>query len=317
MFPAGILPPQTVFAIATDGSRFYTVETILDQAVYTLLGVKPGNYFVLSTGRTAPFARAASSGSGSAAVYRFGAGYTRSVPCGLTYSCKDHTLISIHVTAGASTGGIDPTDWYVDPGFYPTIPGGWSPVPAPHDPPPAFQDPAAAASYFAAADINGRYVGSQADCPINVACVWITGHRDGQAAAYFTAQAGSNGHLQNCVYYLISTASGWEALGGYQSQVCAGSGGTPFPTVGASGQVQVGLGDTGCVHVHSAPGLSAKVVGCLAPGTAIRIDDGPAYVAAVKPLPQIDLQSWTLDYWWHIAGRGWIVQTYVVTRHYG
>jgi hypothetical protein len=78
----------------------------------------------------------------------------------------------------------------------------------------------------------------------------------------------------------------------------------------------MGLGETGCVNVHSAPRLSAKVVGCLPNGTAVTIDDGPAYAAASPPLPQIDL-PWALDYWWHIVGRGWVVHAYVLTRHYG
>src|SRR5438034_7072553 len=43
-YPAGILPAQTVYAIATDGSRFFTVETVFGQRIYTMLGVAPGDY---------------------------------------------------------------------------------------------------------------------------------------------------------------------------------------------------------------------------------------------------------------------------------
>ena len=316
-YPAGRLLAQTVYATATDGTRFYTVETVSGQSAYTLLGVTPGDYFVLTTWP----GDVVSSSAGAEPIYRFPAGYTRAVPCGLTVDCQDHSLISVHVAAGATTSGIDPDDWYAPRDFYPPIPSGAAPA-RPGVPsnsslasPPTFQDPQQAAEYFAQAYTRGRYVQFSGYCPMNTACVWITGHRDGQAAAYFTVQAGSNGTTQDCAVYLISTASGWHAQGGYWSPVCS-SMGTPFPIVGANGQIQMGPGETGCVNVHSAPSLSAKVVACLSAGTAIALDDGPAYVPAPTPLPQTDL-PWALDYWWHIAGRGWVVHAYVLARHYG
>lgn len=308
-YPAGSLHAQTVYAIAIDGSRFYTLETVFGQSAYTLLGVPSGDYFVFTTPWDLP-------------GDRFQAGYTRAISCGLTVNCNDHSLISVHVAAGVTTSGIGPVDWYAPRDFYPLIPSGVPPARSgvpPYSslgaPPPTFQDAQQAAVYFAQASTRARSVQSSTACPFNIACVWITGKHDGQAAAYFTAQAGSNGSTQNCAIYLISTSSGWHVLGGYYSLVCSLAG-TPFPTVGGSGQIQVALGETGCVNVHSAPSLSAKVVACLPAGTAIALDDGPAYVPASNPLPQADL-PWALDYWWHIAGRGWVVHLYVLTRHYG
>jgi hypothetical protein len=64
------------------------------------------------------------------------------------------------------------------------------------------------------------------------------------------------------------------------------------------------LGETGCVNVRTAPAKTAQVVACLAGGTDVRVDDGPVYVVAGDP-PS------TLDVWWHIAGRGWIVHQYL------
>lgn len=325
-YPAGVQPAQTIYAIATDGSRFNTVETAFGQRTYTMLGVAPGDYFVFSVAPDfGALAGQASSSARSQSGYRFPAGYTKAVPCGLSISCSDHTPISVHVADGPTTSGVDPVDWYGPNGSFPLIPpSGAAPVRSGvpdystvSAPLPVFQDLKQAMQYVAMATTTARYVPAASACPVNVACVRMTSEHDGQAAAYFTVEAGSNGTTQNCDIYLISTSSGWQGLGGYvsASTVCSLTG-APFPSVGESGQIQMALGESGCVNVHSAPSLSAKVVGCLPLGTAVTIDDGPAYAPAAPPLPQIDL-PWALDYWWHIAGRGWVVHAYVLTRHYG
>jgi hypothetical protein len=323
-YPAGVLPAQTIYAIATDGSRFYTVETSFGQSTYTMLGVAPGDYFVFSA---APnfLPGQPSSSAGSQSGYRFPAGYTTAVPCGLSIACTDHTPISVHVASGPPTSGVDPVDWYGPNGSFPLIPpSGAAPVRSGVPdystvvtPLPLFQDLKQAMEYVAVAATTARYVPSGSACPVNVACIWMTGEHDGPAAAYFTVEAGSNGTTQNCAIYLVGTSSGWQGLGGYvgSSTVCSLTG-APFPSVGESGQIQMALGETGCVNLHSAPSLSAKVVGCLPKGTVVTIDDGPAYAPASPPLPQVDL-PWALDYWWHIAGQGWVVHAYVLTRHYG
>jgi hypothetical protein len=148
--------------------------------------------------------------------------------------------------------------------------------------------------------------------------VWMTAEQDGQSAANSTVVAGSNGITQKCAIYLVSTPSGWQGLGGDVGidSVCSPTG-APFPGLGEHGQIQMGLGQTGCVNVHSTPSLSARVVGCLPDGSPVVVDGGPAYVPASPPLPSIDLALATLDYWWHIAGQGWVVHAYLLTRHYG
>jgi hypothetical protein len=323
-YPAGVLPAQTIYAITTGGSRFYTLETAFGQRTYTMLGVAPGDYFVFSI-TTNFLPGQASSSARSQSGYRFPAGYTKAVPCGLSIACSDHTPISVHVAGGATTSGVDPVDWYGPNDSFPLIPpSGAAPVRSGVPdystvvaPLPLFKDLNKAMQYVAVAATTARYVQSSSACPVNVACVRMTGEHDGQAAAYFTVEAGSNSTTQNCDVYLVSTSSGWQGLGGYvwSSIVCSLTG-APFPSVGESGQIQMALGETGCVNVHSAPSLSAKVVGCLPKGTAVAIDDGPAYAPASPPLPQIDL-PWALDYWWHIVGRGWVVHAYVLTRRYG
>jgi hypothetical protein len=326
--PTGVLPAQTVYAIATQGSRFFTVETAFDQSTYKMVGVAAGDYFVLTVAPASYYVSnvAISAARRGAAAYRFPAGYTKSVQCGLAAGCDDHSLISIHVSAGTTTSGIDPTDWYAPMGALPVIP------PA-GDAPGYRQDVpdvpiGSLAGYFpdsmvtfelplmAAVATTSRYVAAKTDCPANIACAWTIGRHDGSSAAYYTVQAGSNGTTQTCAIYTISTSTSWGFLSGSASGVVCSSNGGPFPSVGQSGQIQMALGEKGCVNVHATPSLSAKVVTCLPAGTAISIDDGPAYVPATTPFPNTDL-PWALDYWWHVAGQGWVVHAYVVARHYG
>jgi hypothetical protein len=326
-YPAGILPAETVYALATDNSRFFTVETAFGQSTYTMLGVAAGDYFVLAVAPASYYLpiSAISAARGGGSVYRFPAGFTKSVQCGLSIGCDDHSLISIHVASGTTTSGVAPIDWYAPIGTFPIIPpSGAAPLRqgVPDVPTGSLAGffPDSVVTFelelMAASATTSRYVASKTDCPVNIACVWTVGRHDGSSAAYYTLQAGSNETTQTCAIYIISTSTGWEFLSGSASGVVCSSNGEPFPSVGQSGQIQMALGEKGCVNVHSTPSLSAKVVACLPAGTAISVDDGPAYVPATPPLPQTDL-PWALDYWWHIAGRGWVVHAYVLTRHYG
>src|SRR6202011_1555227 len=96
---AGVLPAQTIYAITADGSRFFTAETAFGQRTYTLLGVAPGDYFVFSVAPNSLPGQASSSAL-SQSGYRFPAGYTKAVPCGLSIACSDHTPISVAVAGG-------------------------------------------------------------------------------------------------------------------------------------------------------------------------------------------------------------------------
>lgn len=44
--------------------------------------------------------------------FAFGGSYSEAVPCGLSVSCTDHSLISFEVTTGNETNGIEVCDWY-------------------------------------------------------------------------------------------------------------------------------------------------------------------------------------------------------------
>ena len=47
---------------------------------------------------------------------------SQAVPCGLSVTCTDHSLITVSVTAGATLTGIDPNDYYAPDGTYPPMP---------------------------------------------------------------------------------------------------------------------------------------------------------------------------------------------------
>lgn len=320
-YPAGSLPAETVYALAVDSTRYYTVQTAAGQRAYAMVGVAPGAYYVLSAPMTLGGFDVVSSDARAGLVLRFPTGYTRAVVCGLTASCTDHSLIPIQIIAGQTTVGIDPTDWLPPlPIVFPLIPNPGGVMNRPGVPDiatignPPFQTAKRVVADHASAETASILVASASDCPYDVACVYISGERDGQGAAYFTLVAGANGTTETCVMYLIDSSTGWEELGfGGTSTTCSESG-TPFPNVGSSGQITMPLGESGCVNIHNTPNLTAKVLACLSAGTNITLDDGPVYTPASLSGSHPD---YGLEYWWHIAARGWVVNTYVVTYHYG
>ena len=104
-FPAGYRPDLDVYAIDIDDpGTWYTVtvpgtETAgFDPQGGYSLGVTAGTYYVL-----AYEGEAADSWAGL---------YSRMVPCGLTVSCTDHTLLPVTVMPTETATGIDPGDWY-------------------------------------------------------------------------------------------------------------------------------------------------------------------------------------------------------------
>ncbi|OLC63721.1 MAG: hypothetical protein AUJ02_01285 [Chloroflexi bacterium 13_1_40CM_3_65_12] len=152
-----MLPAQTVYAVATDGSRFFTVETVFGQRTYTMLGAAPGDYFVLTIAPTfLPYDQLIPSLRPAPGQDPFPAGYTKAVPCGGSTACTDHTLISVHVMAGTTTTGVDPVDWCWPQCSFPIIPPSGTPpvrpdVPdySPGEPLPSFQDRNQAAAHIA------------------------------------------------------------------------------------------------------------------------------------------------------------------------
>jgi len=296
-YPSEFLPAEAVYAISTDGNGFYVVETMVGQQHYRLLGLPAGDYFVLVATRM-PVETGANPAD---RMTRFGAAYTKSVLCGLSVDCPDHTLVPVHVGAGAETAGIDPGDWYAGENAFPLIPGGGSPALMLDAAPPTFHTSEEAAIQTAQSKTGARFTTHATDCKQNTACVWFTSNHIGQGAAYYVGTAGSNSDVQTCAFYVLGGGTAWK---GFVSECRIGP--DPFPAVGSTGQVLLGMGETGCVNVRAAPGKGAKVVGCLAGGTVVRIDNGPVFIA-----PTSGGSPSTLDVWWHIGGRGWMVQQYL------
>jgi hypothetical protein len=291
--PCECLPPFDIYAITTDGRRFYVTQSVEFQTTYTLVGIAPGDYFVLLTGR-----RPITTGQRADSERRFGATYSRAVPCGLSVECTDHSLLVVHVSAGSKLAGIDPADFYGAPyDRYPLVPTSGPAQPDLGTPPATFPTAQDAAIFLGRQSTAGRYVASAGECMVNVACFWFTANATGTQAAYYLGAGGSNNDTVLCRFYLTGSGAVWKTF----DHRC---GGANFPAVGASGRVALGLGETGCVNVHSSPSLSSSVAACLDGGSTVTIDGGPYFA----PGSGDDPFKW---YWWHIAGKGWMVHTYL------
>jgi len=111
MYPASGIPSLRIVATMVGTTNYYHIDTALGQSSYQLDHLPPGTYhivaYVLPGG-----------------MYTGGlpGGYTKMVPCGLGYSCNDHTLIDVIVTPGNVTTGVDPNDYYADAGTFPPDP---------------------------------------------------------------------------------------------------------------------------------------------------------------------------------------------------
>jgi hypothetical protein len=169
------------------------------------------------------------------------------------------------------------------------------------EPPPPFSGKTYASARDAAvatarAHAAALLVESMATCPINRACIFIGRQHDGTQSAYFDGEGGSNGERLSCLTYVVHDAAGWR---GVRSQCPAG-----FPALGKAGLVWLGgvtAGSCGA-NVRSAPGPTGKVVTCLQHHTPVSIDRGPAYA----PMSSTD------GIWWHLAGRGWMADNFLI-----
>lgn len=113
MYPAGGvgMPALRIVAFEVGFPHFYHIDTALGQNTYQLDNLPPGTYRVLAY-------TLSGGGFNSGPI----GGYSQMVPCGLQYSCNDHTLIDVVVTAGHITTGVDPNDYYAPEGTFPPNP---------------------------------------------------------------------------------------------------------------------------------------------------------------------------------------------------
>jgi RES domain-containing protein len=111
MYPANSIPSLRIVAFRVGTSSYYYMDTALGQSSYQLDNLPPGVYHVVAYVRP-----------GGGFTGGLSGGYTQMVPCGLQYGCNDHSLIDVTVTAGHLTTGVDPNDYYADPGAFPPNP---------------------------------------------------------------------------------------------------------------------------------------------------------------------------------------------------
>ncbi|MFZ6034965.1 MAG: hypothetical protein ACOYUB_02360 [Patescibacteria group bacterium] len=105
-YPSEQIPPLEVYAFnSSDTGDYHKVKTVQNQGSYSFDDLPVGSYYVV--------AYAGSNYSG---------GYTEAVPCGLSVSCTDHSLIKVEVKTNEVTKGVDLKDWYAPENTFPQKP---------------------------------------------------------------------------------------------------------------------------------------------------------------------------------------------------
>lgn len=106
LYPSEGIPALLIVAYRLDIVQVFSVKTAQGQNTYTIGNLPVGTYNVVAYQITGDQA----------------GGYSAAVPCGLSSSCTDHTLLGVIVSAGADTPNITPGDWYAPDGAFPPKP---------------------------------------------------------------------------------------------------------------------------------------------------------------------------------------------------
>lgn len=99
-YPSSFILAQRVIAFNQKTGYHYWQNTADGTASYVFDKLPAGTYHVLSYLISNPKTLVA--------------GYSQAVPCGLSVTCTDHSLIDVEVKVGEETKGIDVFDWYAD-----------------------------------------------------------------------------------------------------------------------------------------------------------------------------------------------------------
>jgi len=110
-YPDDMIPPLRIAAFEVATGKIRYMDTVAAQSTYTFK-IPVGTYHIVAYSIGGDGFRAGVAG-----------GYTRAIPCGLAIECADHTLMDVVVTAGATTSGIDPGDFFAEDGAFPPMPG--------------------------------------------------------------------------------------------------------------------------------------------------------------------------------------------------
>ena len=109
-YPAEALPAMRVAFFPLDGSTTSYTDTGPGQNSYSI-DLPEGQYYVV-----------AYSLGGDGFPTGLAGGYTQAVPCGLSASCTDHSLVPVTVVANTTQSNINPGDWYAPDGTFPPMP---------------------------------------------------------------------------------------------------------------------------------------------------------------------------------------------------
>ena len=101
-----MIPAMTVYLQNTTNNQVTQVAIAVNQGTYNVQ-VPVGNYNAYAW----------------LPDFSIGGSYSQAVPCGLSVSCSDHSLITFNVAASQNVTGIDICDWYGGPGAVPYPPG--------------------------------------------------------------------------------------------------------------------------------------------------------------------------------------------------
>lgn len=111
-YPAEGLPAMRVAAFDQATKRVYYVDTVVNQNIFRLEDLPPGEYLVV-----------AYSLGGDGFPVGLAGGYTQYIVCGAKPTCTDHSLAPVTVLPGEDTFGIHIGDWPLQESTYPPMPG--------------------------------------------------------------------------------------------------------------------------------------------------------------------------------------------------
>ncbi len=113
-YPSEFIPAMTAYFVESSTNTVNQLPIAENQGTYSI-DLPPGTYV----------AYAWMDG------FTFGGSYSQAVPCGLTISCTDHSLIPVNLTAGSVITDVDLCDWYGESGDVPIPPGAALPTATP------------------------------------------------------------------------------------------------------------------------------------------------------------------------------------------
>ncbi|HCW07387.1 MAG TPA: hypothetical protein DGG95_08490 [Cytophagales bacterium] len=105
-FPSEYIPAMNVYLKEVANKKIYRLENKENQRSFRFAKLAEGNYVAYA------YTQEALAVDMNNKKIKTSGGYTQAVPCGLTASCKDHSLITFKVSKGKTTKDVKICDWY-------------------------------------------------------------------------------------------------------------------------------------------------------------------------------------------------------------